>query len=98
MYIFVDKMTFYCILCILVSIYAIGIMLYRAFLYYIKRKYDSIDRYCELASNKSDTYVDIKKAYEKDIEKLGIKSRKSIRDAIKFIKNFKWKTKNTLII
>lgn len=58
----------------LIGVLFVTLLCFVAFMYYTKRKYDSIDRYYNLNTNKSNSYRDKKGEYEKNLEDLGVKS------------------------
>lgn len=73
----------------LVGISFVALLLFIAFIYYTKRKYDSIDEYNRHVSNKSNSYKDNKKHYEKNLEDSGVKSHNTKKNILNFIKLFR---------
>lgn len=72
----------------------VTIMTFILIRYYIKRKFDSIDKYNELVSNKPNinTYKDNQNQFKKNIEDSGISTNEEIKfinGIIDFIKNIR---------
>lgn len=78
----IDDNTLIAIIAIILLLLVIAILIFIAIMYYIKKKFDSINNYSE--SNK-DSYEDNIRKFDEIQYKMGIKHRKSpkMRDIIK---------------
>lgn len=71
----------------LIAIIVIAIIIFILIMYYNKRKFDSIDKYNENKSDKPKTYKENQEQYEKNLDDLGIKSKKETRTILQKIKS-----------
>lgn len=71
------------VLCILIILVFIAIM------YYIKRKYDAIDKYNDKVSDKLRTYKESQIQYKKNLKDIGLSDKeiKKISKILKFLNN-----------
>ncbi|MCM1232999.1 MAG: hypothetical protein NC489_22980 [Ruminococcus flavefaciens] len=67
-------------LIISIIILLISIMIFISFIYYTKRKFDSINQYNKIVLNKLNSYKKNQKEYKKNIKNSGIKNE--------YVKNF----------
>lgn len=74
----------YTLICIIVVV----IMIFISFLYYTKRKFDSINEYNKIVSDKLETYKENVNTFNQNLKDSGIKSkeRKQIIQMIKEIR------------
>ena len=70
----------------LYGILIIAILGFVAFMYYIKRKFDSIDEYNKLVSDKLNSYKENQKQYNKNQTDSGIKSKRQKGITSKIVK------------
>ena len=75
----IDK---YILICILTLI----VLLFIAFIYYTKRKFNSINEYNKLVSDELNSYKENRKQYDKNLEESGIKTEKENGIIYKIIK------------
>lgn len=73
------------IICMNLSVPAVVIVIVLGFVYYTKRKFDSIDKFYEYHSKEVDTYKKLKKKMKNDIQDLGIEDKKVIKITKKLI-------------
>lgn len=78
----IDKNTLYCAI-------ALTLVFFISFVYYTKRKFDSIDKYNKLVVDKLNSYKENQDQINKNIEKTGISSKKIISKIIKYINKFR---------
>ncbi|MCH5344493.1 MAG: hypothetical protein J1E64_10665 [Acetatifactor sp.] len=71
----------------LIAIIVISITFLVLFKYYIKRKYDSINEYNKLVADKLSTYKENQEQYKKNLEDLGIESKKQEKKIFKIIES-----------
>lgn len=71
------------VICILIILMFIVIM------YYIKRKYDSIDKYNDKVSDKLKTYKESQTQYKENLKDIGLSDKeiKTISKILKFLNN-----------
>lgn len=71
------------VICILI------ILIFIAIMYYIKRKYDSIDKYNDKVSDKFKTYKENQTQYQENLKDIGLSDKeiKTISKILKFLKN-----------
>lgn len=71
------------IICVLI------ILIFIAIMYYIKRKYDSIDKYNDKVSDKLKTYKESQAQYKENLKDIGLsdKEMKVIKKILKFLNN-----------
>lgn len=62
------------------------VLLFIAFIYYTKRKFDSINEYNKLVSDELNSYKENRKQYDKNLEESGIKTEKENGIIYKIIK------------
>lgn len=71
------------IICVLI------ILLFIVVMYYIKRKYDSIDKYNDKVSEKLKTYKENQTQYKENLKDIGLSDKeiKTISKILKFLNN-----------
>lgn len=71
------------VICVLIVLIFIAIM------YYIKRKYDSIDKYNDKISDKLKTYKEIQAQYKENLKDIGLSNKeiKIISKILRFLNN-----------
>ena len=74
---------------VLLCILMIVVILCSSFLYYTKRRFDSIDKYNKLVSDKLNTYKENQEQYNENLSDLGIKAENKINFLAKIIKIFR---------
>lgn len=68
-------------------LFLISIMMFISFIYHTKRKYDSINQYSKLISDKILSYEEMRSKYEKNFYSSGIKSQNKDDIVLKLIKS-----------
>lgn len=71
------------VICVLI------ILIFIAIMYYIKRKYDTIDKYNDKVSDKLKTYKESQAQYKENLKDIGLsdKEMKVIKKILKFLNN-----------
>lgn len=71
------------VICVLI------ILIFIAIMYYIKRKYDSIDKYNDKVSDKLKTYKENQTQYKENLKDIGLSDKeiKTISKILKFLNN-----------
>lgn len=64
-------------------------LLFVALMYYIKRKFDSIDKYNENLADKLNSYKENKEQYNKNMKAIGVKSQNTKNFISNIIKLFR---------
>lgn len=75
----------YVIIIALILVLLIAVTISLSFIYYTKRKYDTINEYYKHHSKKGDTYKKAKKKLNKDLGDLGLVNRKFLKTIKKMI-------------
>lgn len=82
----ITKYTFFGIILLSLLIFLLGIMIFVAFIYHTKRKFDSILEYNKLISTKNNSYKQNKNKYYKNLKDSGIISKNEMKVILKIAK------------